>query len=225
MVKISIIIPVLNEEKNLTRLLESLIISTDETYEVIVVDGGSNDNSLFIAHQHIPSVIVSQPGRGLQMNNGAAIAKGEVLLFLHADTQLPTDGLSQLQKLSINEDGFWGRYDVRLSGERVIFRLIESLINLRSRLTSIATGDQAIFVSRNLFERVGGFQEIALMEDIALSKTLKRYSKPYCLKDRVVTSSRRWQKYGVVRTILLMWKLRLYYFFGVSPDTLKRLYQ
>ncbi len=221
--KISIIIPVLNEEQNLSRLGDYLRDVRQQGHEVIIVDGGSRDNTLSVAYQLTDKVIVSHPGRAVQMNSGAEIASGEVLLFLHADTFLPDDALAVISALSL-EKNIWGRFDVCLSGNRFVFRLIEALMNLRSCVTSIATGDQAIFIEKNLFQRVAGFPEIALMEDIAISRRLKKIVKPLCLKQKVITSSRRWENNGVVATVLLMWKLRLYYFFGVSPEKLKRLY-
>lgn len=222
--KISIIIPVLNEEKALSYLLNSLQSFDDENHEVIVVDGGSFDNSLFIAQEKVKTVIVSKPGRALQMNSGAELASGDILLFLHVDTILPESALTAISSSCIN-DNCWGRFDVRLSSDKSVYRLIEGFINIRSRLTSIATGDQAIFIKRDLFNRFNGFPEIALMEDVALSKRLKKQAAPVCLKDRVITSSRRWETRGVIATVLLMWKLRLYYFFGVSPDKLQKMYR
>jgi len=222
-VKISIIIPVLNEEMNLSRLSDYLQSVQQQGHEVIVVDGGSRDNTLSIAYRITNTVIVSMPGRALQMNSGAAIASGEVLLFLHADTFLPEDALKIISDLS-QKKNLWGRFNVRLSSSRFVFRLIETLMNLRSCFTSIATGDQAIFIEKNLFKQVAGFPEIALMEDIEISRRLKKTARPVCIKEKVITSSRRWENNGVVATVLLMWKLRLYYFFGVSPEKLKQLY-
>lgn len=222
--KVSIIIPVLNEEENLPHTLEQLQEFRREGHEVVIVDGGSSDNSLLLVHDRADIVIVSQPGRAAQMNNGAAVATGNVLLFLHADSVLPDDAVSLILSHA-DKKNLWGRFDIRLSSKKHIFRLIESLVNLRSRLTSIATGDQAIFVERKLFDKVAGFPEIALMEDITLSGRLKKISSPICLRQKVLTSSRRWEKKGVIATVLLMWKLRLYYFFGVSPEKLKQLYR
>jgi rSAM/selenodomain-associated transferase 2 len=220
---ISIVVPVLNEEKKISNLLSHLQVFREQGHEIIVVDGGSRDNSLMLAQGSADSVIVSRSGRALQMNSGASIAKGNVFLFLHSDTVLPDDAL---QLISNNvQRPFWGRFDIRLSSDKFIFRVIETFINLRSRLTSINTGDQAIFVDSQLFHSVGGFPEIALMEDIAISKKLKSITSPICLKRRVITSSRRWENRGVITTVLLMWKLRLYYFFGVSPDKLNQLYR
>jgi rSAM/selenodomain-associated transferase 2 len=222
-VKLSIIIPVLNEEMNLSRMSRHLQSVCQQEHEIIIVDGGSVDNTLSIAHELTDSVIVSQPGRALQMNSGASIASGDVLLFLHADTFLP-DNTAQIIGDLAHRKNYWGRFDVRLSSNRFVFRLIEALMNLRSCLTSIATGDQAIFIERELFHGVGGFPEIALMEDIEISRRLKKISKPVCIRQKVITSSRRWESGGIVATVLLMWKLRLYYFFGASPEKLKQLY-
>lgn len=213
----------LNEEAALSRMSSQLRFIRQQGHEIIVVDGGSADNTLTIAHEVTDSVIISKAGRALQMNNGASIASGDVLLFLHADTLLPDDAMQVISERS-RKKNYWGRFDVRLSGSRYIYRLIEGLMNLRSRITSIATGDQAIFIQRNLFDRVGGFPEIVLMEDIGISRQLKKISRPVCMKQKVVTSSRRWEANGVITTVLLMWKLRLYYFFGVSPDKLSQLY-
>jgi len=222
-VKISIIIPVLNEEINLSQISSHLQLIRQQGHDVIIVDGGSVDNTLVIAYEITDKVVVSKAGRALQMNSGADIASGEVLLFLHADTLLPDNALQTIIDL-FQKKNYWGRFNVRLSSNKNIYRLIERLMNLRSCLTSIATGDQAIFIERNLFDRVGRFPEIALMEDVAISKQLKKIVKPVCLKQKVITSSRRWETKGVVSTVLLMWKLRLYYFFGMSPDKLKQLY-
>jgi len=221
--KISIIIPVLNEERNLSMTLSMLQSFRQAGHEIVVVDGGSSDHSLEIAHEMADTVIVSNTGRALQMNNGAAVAGGDVFLFLHADTVLPQNAERQIASFCTGE--YWGRFDVRLSSDRMIFRLIERLISWRSRLTSIATGDQAIFIERKLFKDVGGFPEISLMEDVALSRLLKNKSRAVCLRDKVITSSRRWEQKGVVSTILLMWRLRLYYYLGVSPEKLSQLYR
>jgi rSAM/selenodomain-associated transferase 2 len=222
-VKLSIIIPVLNEEENLSTTLNKLRSFRQSGHEIIVADGGSTDRSLEIAHEMADTVLVSKAGRALQMNNGAAVASGDVFLFLHADTVLPQNAEQVMSSFCRGE--FWGRFDVRLSSGRIIFRLIEYLINIRSRLTSIATGDQAIFIERKLFDDVGGFPEIPLMEDIALSRLLKSKSRAVCLREKVITSSRRWEQKGVISTILLMWRLRLYYYLGVSPEKLSQLYR
>jgi rSAM/selenodomain-associated transferase 2 len=223
-VKISIIIPVINEEINLASTLEYLQFIRQQGHEIVVVDGGSKDNSFMLAQEGADIVIASKSGRAIQMNSGAEVASGDVFLFLHADTILPDSVLTLLEKIA-QTDWYWGRFDVRLSSNKFVYRIIELLMNLRSRLSSIATGDQAIFISRSLFIKVGGFPEIALMEDIEISRRLRVIVKPICLKQKVITSSRRWETKGVIVTVLLMWKLRLYYFFGVSPNKLKQLYR
>ena len=220
---ISIIIPVLNEEKKLPDLLNHLQVFRKQGHELIIVDGGSDDNSLMLAQMSADNVLVSRKGRAVQMNSGASVAKGDVLLFLHSDTFLPEAAFNMIENHV--QESFWGRFDVRLSSNKFIFRIIEFFINVRSRLTSINTGDQAIFIKSQLFTTVGGFPEIALMEDIAISKKLKKIISPICLKQKVITSSRRWESRGVSATVFLMWKLRLYYFCGVSPDRLNQLYR
>lgn len=224
MSKISIIIPVLDEATRLEDLLKDLQPFRESGHELIIVDGGSSDDSAEIARRYADKVQVSERGRARQMNAGAEVASGDILLFLHADTVLPVSYLEKIET-GIAEGEQWGRFDVRLSGERFAFRIIEFFINLRSRLTSIATGDQAIFIRRALFEAVGGFPDIALMEDVAICKVLRRKMKPLCLHEKVITSSRRWEEFGVLRTVLLMWRLRLFYFLGVSPDRLARSYR
>lgn len=213
----------LNEEINLSSIGSHLRTLDESGCEVIIVDGGSNDNTLAISYVITDNVIVSKPGRALQMNSGASVATGDVLIFLHADTYLP-DNAVQIISESANRENYWGRFDVRLSSEKYVYRLIETMMNLRSCLTAIATGDQAIFIGKTLFEKIGGFPEIPLMEDIEISHQLKKIARPLCIKHKVVTSSRRWETHGVLATVILMWKLRLYYFFGVSPDRLNQLY-
>ena len=222
-VKISVVVPVLNEERNLSRLTASMRSVIEQGHEVIIVDGGSTDNTLSLAYEISDKVVVSKKGRAIQMNSGASVASGDIILFLHADTCLPDD-VSEIISKAFVDNGFWGGFDVRLSNNKLVYRLIEYMMNTRSRLTSIVTGDQAIFVEKNLFEKIGGFPEIALMEDVEISRRLKNISRPVRLKHNVVTSSRRWERNGVASTILLMWKLRLFYFFGVSPEKLSQMY-
>jgi rSAM/selenodomain-associated transferase 2 len=222
-VKLSVVVPVLNEELNLSRITSHLRSVIEQGHEVIIVDGGSTDNTLTIAYEITDTVIISKKGRALQMNSGASIASGKVVLFLHADTLLP-ENVAEIISAACVGESFWGRFDVRLSNNKYVYRLIECMMNMRSSLTSIVTGDQAIFIEKSLFDRIGGFPEIALMEDIEISRRLKKISKPVRLKSRVVTSSRRWERNGVFATVFLMWKLRLYYFFGVSPEKLNQMY-
>ena len=223
--RISIVIPVLNEAALIAHTLSALQPWRAAGHELIVVDGGSDDATIALSEPVVDRIIRSSRGRSRQMNAGARLAGGEVLLFLHADTFLP-EGADRLIIDGLNRQGKgWGRFDVRLSGRHFLLRITEWLMNWRSRLTGIATGDQGIFVQSRLFEAVGGFPEIELMEDIALSKTLKRQGKPLCLRHRILTSSRRWEKEGILRTILLMWSLRLAYFLGAHPRRLARFYQ
>jgi len=221
-VTLSVIIPVLNEAAGLAATLGDLQPLRPHHGELIVVDGGSDDDSPRLAAPLADRVIDSPRGRALQMNAGAALARGEILWFVHADTRIPPAVLERL--LALAPGANWGRFDVRLSGDLPMLRVVETLMNFRSRYTGIATGDQGIFVRRALFESLGGFPVIPLMEDIALSKRLRRHAWPLCPRERLVTASRRWERHGVWRTIGLMWRLRLAYFLGVAPETLARRY-
>ena len=222
--KISIIIPTLNEASHLRDTLAPLRALQARGHEVIVVDGGSSDHTAALAQEFADCVINSVRGRARQMNAGAAVASGDVLLFLHADTRLPDQADVLITGALVNGNTAWGRFDVRLSGNQLLLRMIETLMNRRSRISSIATGDQAIFVRRAVFNQVGGYPDIPLMEDIALSKLLKRVTRPANLSARVVTSSRRWEQRGIIRTILLMWRMRLAYALGANPHRLAQLY-
>jgi len=217
---LSVIIPCLNEAEGIADALQSLAPLRARGVEIVVVDGGSSDDTPEIARAHADQVISAPRGRAKQMNAGARRARGDILLFLHADCRLPAsadaviiDGLNRARTT-------WGRFDVTLTGTHPLLRVVGAMMNLRSRLTGIATGDQGIFVTRSLFEAAGGFAEIALMEDVALCRRLKRYGKPLCLRHRVTVSGRRWEKHGVLRTILLMWRLRIEYWLGADPDKL-----
>lgn len=221
--KLSIIIPVYNEAENIVALLRRLQSYRFQGHEVIVVDGGSRDNSFDCAVGMVDKLLMSKPGRAMQMNIGAEQASGEVLVFLHADTELPPQA-NNLIIDAMNKKYQWGRFDVRLSGRHRFFRIIETMMNWRSCLTGIATGDQVIFVRRKVFLQAGGYPEIKLMEDIELSKKLKAFSKPACIKTPVTTSSRRWEKNGIAKTTLLMWQLRLLHFLGVPPEKLHSRY-
>jgi rSAM/selenodomain-associated transferase 2 len=222
--KLSIIIPVLNEGEGIAAALDALSDLRSLGSEVIVVDGGSRDATIQRARLRADRVISAPPGRALQMNAGAAKASGDVLLFLHADTRLPTAAehviLDGLERSGLS----WGRFDVRIEGHSPLLFIVGWMMNLRSRFTGIATGDQAMFVRRQTFEAVGRFAEIPLMEDIDLSKRLKKESRPLCVRERVVSSGRRWEENGVLATIMLMWRLRLAYFFGADPKVLARRY-
>ncbi len=222
--KLSIIIPVLNEGERLRGAVNALRPLRVNGHEVIVVDGGSADDMPAIAGSLADRTLTGPRGRALQMNAGAQAAGGDILLFLHADTLLPP-GADRLIIDGLSKSGrTWGRFNVRLAGRHPLLRVIGIAMNLRSRLTGIMTGDQAIFVRRDLFERIGGYPEIALMEDVALSKRLKRAGPPLCLKAKVLTSSRRWREHGIVRTMLTMWRLRLAYSLGADPERLARRY-
>ena len=221
---LSIVIPVLDEAANMAAALEALAPLRARGTEVIVVDGGSVDETATLGKPLADVVIASARGRATQMNAGAAIAKGGVLLFLHADTRLPPDADELIRDGLTQSQRAWGRFDVAIDGKHPLLPLIAAFMNARSRLTGIATGDQAMFVTRDAFTTAGGFPEIALMEDIELSRRLKRISPPLCLHARATTSGRRWERRGVLRTILLMWRLRIAYFFGMSPESLARRY-
>ena len=221
---LSIIVPVLDEAAGIVQALGALAPYRQRGAEVIVVDGGSRDRTAELARPLADRVITAPRGRAAQMNAGAAVARGDVLLFLHADTRLPphADGLVLD---GLGSSGWkWGRFDLRIDGRHPLLAVIAALMNWRSQLTGIATGDQAMFVKRDAFATVGGFPDIPLMEDIALSKQLKRAGRPLCLAARVTTSGQRWEKQGVLRTILLMWRLRLAYSLGAEPATLARRY-
>ena len=206
--RLSIIIPVLNEAETIAARLDALQALRARSVEVIVVDGGSADDSPARAAPLADRVITAPRGRGRQMNAGAEQATGEVLLFLHADTVLP-DLATERIEAAVTGGALWGRFDVRIDGASVMLPIVAALMNGRSRLTGIATGDQAIFATREAFARVGGFPDIPLMEDIAFSSTMRRIARPACLTEKVTTSGRRWEKHGVWRTILTMWWLRL----------------
>jgi rSAM/selenodomain-associated transferase 2 len=221
---LSIIIPCLNEAEFIAETLAALGPARRRGAEVIVVDGGSEDGTVERAAPMADAVISAPRGRASQMNAGARRARGEILLFLHADSRPPEalDGLviDGLERAARS----WGRFDVSIDGKHPLLRAVERLMNWRSRATGIATGDQGIFVTRTLFTAAGGFPDIPLMEDIELSKRLKRYGPPLCLRHRIVTSGRRWEKRGVVRTVLLMWRLRLAYWLGADPRRLAMRY-
>lgn len=223
--KLSIIVPMLNEAPALPDLLEHLLPLRRRGVEIILVDGGSEDGSAAIATCAGFGVVRAERGRALQMNAGAAAASGDVLLFLHADTRLP-DGAVQLIDAAL-ADGrrFWGRFDVEFDVRTWTMDATAFLMNRRSRLTGIATGDQALFMTRAAFDAVGGFPEQPLMEDVEITSRLRRRSRPACIRRPVLTSARRWQSRGPWRTILLMWRLRLAYWLGASPADLARQYR
>jgi len=221
---ISIIIPALNEGAGLEATLLALQPLRARGHEVIVVDGGSRDNSVGIARRHSDRILMSGAGRALQMNAGAEYARHEILLFLHADTRLP-EAADQLIDTALAEQASrWGRFDVRLDHAHPVYRLIERSINWRSHITGVATGDQAIFVERKYFERVGSYDRLPLMEDVTLSKKLLHFARPARITTPVLTSARRWEQGGVLHTVLLMWSLRTAFYFGADPHRLAELY-
>ena len=214
-----IVVPVLDEAQTLEPRLKALQALRQRGARVVVVDGGSQDDTLVIARAHADLALLAPRGRAAQMNAGAAACPADVLLFLHADTALP-DNADMLVRRATLGPFFWGRFDVRIDSPRPLLRLVSWMMNLRSRWTGIATGDQALFVRHELFRQIGGFPELPLMEDIAISRALKQHGRPACLQERVTTSARRWERHGVWRTIFLMWRLRAAYFFGADPRQL-----
>jgi len=222
---ISVIIPILNEAAYITDTLVPLQPWRDAGHEIIIVDGGSTDQTLAVARPLADQILVStRRGRAHQMNRGARAARGDILLFLHADTCLPDNAAQDMIFALTAQAKGWGFYRVRFTGSGPALGLIAFMMNWRSRLTGIATGDQAIFVRRPLFEAMGGYAAIPLMEDIDLSRRLKHIHTPLCLRARVVTSSRRWERHGVWRTVFLMWRMRLAFFFGADPGLLAQRY-
>ncbi len=221
---LSLIIPVLNEAATITTTLNRLEPLRQRGTEVIVIDGGSRDGTPELARPHCQKVIDAPSGRARQMNRGAEMASGRVLLFLHADTHLPDNADNHIGK-ALSRERCWGRFDIHLEGDSRLLPVVARSMNLRSRLTGIATGDQALFMTRAAFDAAGGFPDQPLMEDIAISRRLRRLSPPACLCSRVTSSGRRWDSQGAWRTIWLMWQLRWRYWRGVSPETLAREYR
>lgn len=221
---LSIIVPTLDEAATIADALARLAPLRERGAEVVVADGGSRDATPDIARMLADRVVAAPRGRGAQMNAGTAAASGDVLLFLHADSRLPPDADALISDGLAASGRAWGRFDITIEGRSALLPAVAALMNWRSRLTGIATGDQAMFATRAAFAKIVGFPDIALMEDIVLSARLKRISRPYCLRARVVTAGRRWDEGGPLRTILLMWRLRAAFFFGASPDALARRY-
>ena len=219
---ISVIVPVLNEEQRIAATLQEL--APLAPHEIIIVDGGSKDRTREIAAQFDLNVVSSQRGRARQMNRGARDASGDVLLFLHADTRLPSSAFHDITDALYDPRCLGGRFDVELEGRHWMLPIVARMISYRSRVTKVATGDQAIFVRREVFKKMGGFPDIPLMEDTALCRALKRMGGVACLRSRVVSSARRWEADGVWRTIFTMWLLKLLYLAGVSPSRLKQFY-
>ncbi|HEY5931655.1 MAG TPA: TIGR04283 family arsenosugar biosynthesis glycosyltransferase [Nitrospira sp.] len=225
---ISVIIPTLNEEKSLPRTLACL--SAAALTEIIIVDGGSTDGTLSLAQEFCARtanarIITAPRGRARQMNEGAKAGQGDILLFLHADTQLPAQAGRIVESALAKHTAVGGRFNVRFDSPSAWGRIISFFMNRRSRLTGIATGDQALFVRRQVFELLGGFSEIPLMEDIEFSARLQQAGRTVALRDIVITSFRRWDTQGPLRTVLLMWTMRFLYWIGVSPHQLARVYR
>ena len=224
-VRLSIVVPCLNEAATIRTALAALQAFRGRGAEVIVVDGGSTDGTTELARGQCDAVLQSPRGRAKQMNAGARHATGDVLLFLHADTRLP-DNADVIVRTALEQPHrHWGRFDVTIEGRHQLLPVIARLMNWRSRLSGIATGDQAIFVTRAAFDDAGGFRELPLMEDIDLSARLRRTGAPMCLRQQVVTSGRRWENGGVLRTVFLMWRLRFAYWLGADPATLALRYE
>jgi len=222
---LSIVVPALNEAARIDACLQALAALRQRGAEVLVVDGGSTDGTVARAEPLADRVLQAPRGRARQMNAGAAQARAETLLFLHADTQLPDDALHAIETALVDPRTHWGRFDVRIAGKPMLLRLVAWLMNQRSRVNGIATGDQAIFVRRSAFQRAGGFADQPLMEDIELSRRLRKGSAPACLRQQVTTSGHRWERDGVWRTIVLMWRLRWLYWTGTPPERLAKLYE
>lgn len=222
---LSVIVPALNESEQIHQTLGGLQALREQGVEIIVVDGGSRDDTAEIARPFADQVLSSDRGRARQLNAGAAHARGRVLLFLHADTRLPDAAVAAIRAATDADALVWGRFDVRITGQALMLPVIAWFINQRSRLSGIATGDQALFFTRELFYRLGRFPQQPLMEDVEISRRAKALCPPQCLRLRVSTSGRRWERYGVWRTIWLMWKLRYLYWRGVSPSVLVRAYR
>ena len=222
--RLTIVMPVLNEAERIAAALVALAPLRERGIELIVVDGGSSDGSQVLARSLADQVLLSPPGRARQMNAGAKAASGDTLLFLHADTVLPSDAPALVASALARRA--WGRFDVQIDGRSRLLPIVAALMNTRSRLTGVATGDQAIFVRRQAFEAIGGFPDQPLMEDIEISTRLRRHhGKPACLRTRVTTSGRRWDERGAWRTVWLMWRLRLGYRLGVSAERLAAAYR
>lgn len=224
--RVAIIIPTLNEAANIRRLLSKLDCDLEREFcEIILVDGGSTDSTVLLARDFADKLLVTAPGRSHQMNAGAqaAAATCNILLFLHADTRLPPDGVGAI-RAAVGQGAAWGAFSLRLSSDRWPYRVIEWAANRRAQLTHVITGDQVLFSRADIFWQVGGYPQLALMEDIALSHRLRKLSRPYFLPQKVVSSSRRWEQYGVAKTILLMWALRIAFWCGRSTEHLARYY-
>ncbi|MEN8206286.1 MAG: TIGR04283 family arsenosugar biosynthesis glycosyltransferase [Pseudomonadota bacterium] len=222
--QISVIIPTLNEADCIQSTLKQLQPLRTRGHEIILVDGGSSDATCVLSQPLVDRVLRSPPGRAEQMRAGATVASGQILWFLHADSHIPPHTDSLIMAALDRTHADWGRFDVSLTDTHPLLKCVAWSMNLRSRLTGIATGDQGIFVRRALHDRVGGLPAIPLMEDISFSRSLKRYSRPCRVAQTLGTSPRRWHTHGILRTIVTMWGLRLGYFAGISPAWLAKFY-
>jgi len=221
---VSVIVPTLNEGAVVESFLQDLQVLRDAGCELILSDGGSHDDTCEKARPWVDQLVAGSSGRAAQMNRGAAIARGEWLWFLHVDTRVSSSPVELLRELQLIPRD-WGFFPVRLDAEGLWFRIIETLMNWRSRVTGIGTGDQGLFLRRELFQRSRGFAQIPLMEDVEICRRLRRLSRPHLMRARLITSARRWQTQGVLRTVFLMWRLRLAFFLGVSPQRLAEQYR
>ncbi len=224
-IRLSVVIPALNEAAGISEVLQALAPLVARGAQLLVADGGSADGTVALAQAGGAQVVNAPRGRALQMNAGAQQANGDTLLFLHADTRLPPDADRLIAKALANGPQVWGRFDVCIEGQPRMLRVIAAFMNRRSRWTGIATGDQALFMTRAAFDAVGGFPVQPLMEDIEISRCLRRLSRPACMRAKVLTSGRRWETRGVWRTVLLMWRLRFAYWRGATPERLAELYR
>ena len=225
MSSLSIIIPVLNEERYLNTNKKQLVSLLEDGHEILVVDGGSQDESMHSADALGCKVFSTRASRGHQLHQGAKHSKNDILLFLHADTLLPPDAVQVIAQVLAKSQAHWGRFNVRFTNPRWMFRVIAWFMNKRSCLSGIVTGDHALFIKREFYFSCGGFMDIPIMEDVEFCRRLKKNASPVCLSEEVVTSSRRWEHSGILKTVITMWALRLLFFFGRSPEKLTRLYK
>lgn len=221
---LSVILPVLNEAQGIRAVLEPLQALRALGHELILVDGGSEDGTTALVPDLVDRRLQAPRGRALQMRAGAEQARGEWLWFLHGDTRVNAAAVAALLRTVEDPEACWGRFDVRLAGQAWPFRVIERCMNLRSRLSGIATGDQALFMRRDLYQRLGGWPRIPIMEDVAMSRSLRALARPRCLREPVQTSSRRWERHGILATVWLMWRLRLAFALGADPARLAHQY-